>query len=83
MEGKSKKDEPEEKEVVKNASSKIKEVLKGIIHVNTQTDMLSFNASVIAAKMGSEGLGIEVIANEMKQLATVARNSISEIQRGA
>lgn len=67
---------------VKTLTAKISEIstfIKNIQDVSEQTRLLSFNASIEAARAGTAGKGFRVIANEVKELSdriTALSNSI-------
>lgn len=62
------------------ALSKINEMVKAIIDVSMQTKMLSINASVEAARAGSNGKGFAVVAQEIRSLANASEEAASDIQ---
>ncbi|MCH5149796.1 MAG: hypothetical protein J1G30_03935 [Spirochaetales bacterium] len=76
---------------VKDLAEQIKEIsslVKNIQDISEQTRLLSFNASIEAARAGAAGKGFRIIANEVKALSdsiTVLSNSIdtkiSEMQK--
>ncbi len=64
------------------SSSKISEIIGLIENVAFQTNLLSLNASVEAARAGSAGAGFAVVASEVRSLAqstSVASKEIKEL----
>ncbi len=58
-------------------ATRILEVIKGLI---SDTELLAFNAAIIAAKAGSEGRGFSVVAEEIRELADRTTTSAEEIE---
>ncbi len=58
-------------------ATRIIEVIKSLV---SDTELLAFNAAIIAAKAGSEGRGFSVVAEEMRELADRTTNSAGEIE---
>jgi methyl-accepting chemotaxis protein len=58
--------------------AKIIEVIRELV---SDTELLAFNAAIIAAKAGEEGKGFSVVADEIRDLADRTTNSAQEIQR--
>lgn len=58
-------------------ATKIIEVIKGLV---SDTELLAFNAAIIAAKAGAEGRGFLVVADEMRELADRTTSSAGEIE---
>ncbi|MBW6513114.1 MAG: hypothetical protein K0A93_13550 [Desulfuromonadaceae bacterium] len=58
--------------------AKIIEVIKELV---SDTELLAFNAAIIAAKAGEEGKGFSVVAEEIRDLADRTTNSAQDIQR--
>lgn len=59
--------------------SKIRQVLKIIQQISDQTHLLALNASIEAARAGSQGKGFSVVAAEIRKLAGSASESVKEI----
>jgi len=58
--------------------AKIIEVIRELV---SDTELLAFNAAIIAAKAGEEGKGFSVVADEIRDLADRTTTSAQEIQR--
>ena len=61
------------------AAQKIGGVVRLIQEVAQRTQLLSFNASIEAARAGDAGLGFAVVASEVKQLSQQTSDATSEI----
>jgi len=57
--------------------TKIIEVIKDLV---SDTELLAFNAAIIAAKAGAEGRGFSVVAEEIRDLADRTTSSAEEIE---
>lgn len=57
--------------------SKILEVIKQMV---SDTELLAFNAAIIAAKAGAEGRGFSVVAEEIRELADRTAASAGDIE---
>lgn len=68
------------KEILK-LISEIKENTKVINDIVFQTKLLSFNASVEAARAGDQGKGFSVVAEEVGNLASLSGNSSEAIEK--
>lgn len=67
---------------VANLNGKIKEIsdfIQNIQDVSEQTNLLSFNASIEAARAGNAGKGFRIIANEVKALSDRTTKLASDI----
>lgn len=62
----------------------ISELTSEILNISSQTNLLSLNASIEAARAGDAGKGFSVVANEIRQLSEQtkdASNNINEINK--
>ncbi len=62
------------------SSSKISDIIGVIDNIAFQTNLLSLNASVEAARAGDAGSGFAVVASEVRRLAQSASDSSKEIK---
>lgn len=58
----------------------IKNILKIITNISNQTNLLSFNAAVEAAKAGENGRGFALVAEEVRKLADQSKTATADIQ---
>ena len=63
------------------AVESINEKVEGIASIASQTNLLSLNASIEAARAGDAGKGFAVVAEEIGKLADDSRNMASDIRR--
>ncbi len=62
-----------------NSMKEIQKILKIMIGISEQTNLLSLNASIEAARAGEAGRGFAVVANEVKKLAEQSKEFTSSI----
>lgn len=62
-----------------NYSKNITDIVKSISDIAEQTNILSINAAIEAARSGQMGKGFAVVAGEIRSLATKSGSSASEI----
>lgn len=59
----------------------ITEITKFIEEIAEQTNLLSLNAAIEAAKAGEAGRGFSVVADEVKKLAQQSKDSVEDIKQ--
>lgn len=62
-----------------NKSKEINKILEVMMSIATQTNLLSLNASIEAARAGDAGRGFAVVAGEVKKLAEMSKLSANQI----
>lgn len=62
------------------AVNEINLLADAILEITSQTNLLSLNASIEAARAGSAGRGFGVVANEISKLAENSQKTVNEIQ---
>jgi methyl-accepting chemotaxis protein len=60
-----------------DSAGSIRNILEMLIRMNAQTNILSLNAGIEAARAGSAGKGFMVVADEIRGLAEQSRQSIA------
>jgi len=65
-------------ELISESSAFLSTMLKSIDDISEKTNMLSFNASIEAARAGNAGKGFSVVAVEIRQLAEKSKTTLTE-----
>lgn len=70
----------EEMNALREKISGIQSIIQTIADISTQTNLLSLNASIEAARAGDAGKGFAVVANEIRVLSDNTSNATQEIE---
>ncbi|MCL2765138.1 MAG: methyl-accepting chemotaxis protein [Treponema sp.] len=65
-------------ELISDNSAFLNKLLEAMDDISEKTNMLSFNASIEAARAGASGKGFAVVATEIRQLAEKSRSTLTE-----
>jgi phosphate/phosphite/phosphonate ABC transporter binding protein len=75
------KDASENNHNLKESSTEINKIVEYIKNISKETNLLSLNASIEAARAGDAGKGFSVVANEISKLSNETDQAILEIER--
>ncbi|SHK12328.1 methyl-accepting chemotaxis sensory transducer [Desulfatibacillum alkenivorans DSM 16219] len=64
-----------------NQTLNIEEIINSVNEIANQSDLLSVNASIEAAKAGEFGKGFAVVAQEVKNLANQSKQSTAQVRQ--
>ncbi len=68
-------------EKLAHSSQQIEKIIEVITEISNQTNLLSLNAAIEAAKAGDAGKGFGVVAEEVRHLAERSANAVVEIRQ--
>jgi methyl-accepting chemotaxis protein len=69
----------EKVDMLKDSTASIRKILEILNNITKQTNILSLNASIEAARAGAAGKGFMVVANEIRLLADQSKQSIEVV----